>query len=70
MYPGFAVKAVDTTAAGDSFNAGFGVGRAREYDLEEALHLANAVGALSTTKAGAQAAMPRQQEVDALLGGR
>lgn len=70
MYPGFAVKAVDTTAAGDSFNAGFGVGLAREYDLEEALHLANAVGALSTTKAGAQAAMPHQQEVDALLGGR
>lgn len=67
MYPGFRVNVVDTTAAGDSFNAGFGVGLARGYAVSEAIRLANAVGALSTTKAGSQAAMPRQAEVEALM---
>lgn len=67
MYSGFKVNAVDTTAAGDSFNAGFAVGLARELSIPEAIRLANAVGALSTTKAGAQAAMPTQSEVDALM---
>lgn len=67
MYPGFKVDVVDTTAAGDSFNAGFAVGLARKLPLADAIRLANAVGALSTTKAGAQAAMPTQAEVDALM---
>ena len=69
MFPGFTVRAVDTTAAGDSFNAGFSIGIAREYAIEDAIKLGNAVGALSTTKSGAQAAMPTQAEVDAFLAG-
>ena len=67
LYPGFKVNVVDTTAAGDSFNAGFAVGLAKDLPLPEAIRLANAVGALSTTKAGAQAAMPTPAEVEALM---
>ena len=57
--PGFKVKVVDTTAAGDSFNAGLAAALARGMDIEQALRFANAVGALSVTGAGAQGAMPR-----------
>ena len=67
MYPGFTVKAVDTTAAGDSFNAGFGVGLALEKDIADAIMMANAVGAISTTRAGAQAAMPKMADVEELM---
>lgn len=65
--PGFTVKAVDTTAAGDSFNAGLAVGLAEGLDAAAAIRLANAVGALSTTRAGAQPAMPCREEAERLV---
>lgn len=65
--PVFPVKVVDTTAAGDSFNAGFAYGLGAGYAPQDALRLANAVGGLSTTKAGAQDAMPDLSTVEALL---
>ena len=64
---GFPVKAVDTTAAGDSFNAGLAFSLARGASLPDAVRFANAVGALSTTAMGAQAAMPSLAEVEHLL---
>lgn len=64
---GFKVDTVDTTAAGDSFNAGFAVALAMDRPLAEALRFANAVGALSTTGAGAQTAMPTLGETEQLL---
>lgn len=67
MLPGFKVDAVDTTAAGDSFNAGLAVGLAEDLPIDEAIRLANAVGALSTTRAGAQPAMPSRAQADALI---
>lgn len=69
MIPGFRVRAVDTTAAGDSFNAGLAVGLADGLSLEASIRLANAVGALSTTRGGAQPAMPRRSEAEALIRG-
>ena len=69
LHPGFKVNAVDTTAAGDSFNGGFAVGLARGDSLESAIRLANAVGALSTTAAGAQAAMPTLAAAEKLMRG-
>ena len=54
------VKAVDTTAAGDTFNAGFAAGLAEGMAVEAALDLANAAAAISTTAPGAQTAMPRR----------
>ena len=67
--PGFRVNAVDTTAAGDSFNAGLAAGLVMGFAMEDAVRLANAVGALSTTAAGAQAAMPSMERALALVEG-
>lgn len=64
---GFKVNAVDTTAAGDSFNAGFAVGLAEGMADADAIRLANAVGAISTTQLGAQAAMPSRAQAQALI---
>ncbi len=63
MMHGFKVKAIDTTAAGDSFNAGFGYALASGKTIEDAISFANAVGALSTTAVGAQGAMPTAEQV-------
>ena len=65
--PGFRVNAVDTTAAGDTFNAGFAVGLDRGMRVEDALRFANAAAALSTTALGAQPAMPTLDEALALM---
>jgi len=66
-HPGFSVTAVDTTAAGDSFNAGLAAGLSAGLEIAEAIRLGNAVGALSTTQAGAQPAMPTMAQVTALM---
>jgi fructokinase len=71
--PGFAVRSVDTTGAGDGFVAGMLAGLL-EGDLtwnreviEKALCLGNAVGALSTTQLGATSSLPSMKEAKALL---
>lgn len=66
--PGIKVAAVDTTAAGDSFNAGFAVALANDMPIREAMRFANCVGALSTQGAGAQQAMPAMAQVREFLG--
>ena len=63
MVPAFKVKAVDSTAAGDAFNAGLAVGLVRGMSLVEAVRFGSATGALSTTRAGAQTSMPDGREV-------
>ena len=67
MIPGFKVEAVDTTAAGDSFNAGLAVGLADGLAIDDAIRLANATGAISTTRLGAQPAMPTREQAEALI---
>lgn len=67
--PGFAVKALDTTAAGDTFNAGLAIALAEGSPIPHALRFANAAAALSVTRAGAQASAPARAEVDAYLSG-
>jgi ribokinase len=56
------VEVVDTTGAGDSFDAGFLAARLNGDDLEDALALACACGALSTRRAGGTAAQPTLDE--------
>jgi ribokinase len=63
------VRVVDTVAAGDSFNAGLAFALGQGMSLEAAVRFANGAGALSTTKEGAQSAMPSRVEVEALLSG-
>lgn len=65
--PAFPVEVKDTTAAGDSFNAGFAWAIAEGKSVSESLRFANAVGGLSTTRFGAQEAMPDISTVQALL---
>ena len=65
--PGYEVPVVDTTAAGDSFNAGFACALAEGRGIREAIGFANAVGALSTTGMGAQAAMPTREAVHSFV---
>jgi ribokinase len=63
----FKVDAIDTTAAGDSFSGALAAQLALGVDLKSALKIANATGALTTTKVGAQEALPSKEEVEALL---
>ena len=65
--PGFKVKAVDTTAAGDTFNAGLAAGLSMGLSLPETIRLANAAAALSVTAFGAQGGMPALAECSELL---
>jgi ribokinase len=62
--PAFPVEAVDATGAGDAFNGGLAVALARGDSLEAAVRYANAVGALATTRLGAQSSLPTALEVD------
>ena len=66
--PGFPVKAVDTTAAGDTFNAALALALAEGQPVGRALRFANAAAAISVTRAGAQTSIPARDEVDRLAG--
>jgi ribokinase len=65
--PGFAVNAVDTTAAGDIFNAGLAIALAEGAPFPHALRFANAAAAISVMRPGAQTSAPSRIEVDAFL---
>ena len=58
-----AVKAIDTTGAGDAFNGGLAYGLSKEKPIKECLELANKVAGISTTKLGAGDAMPFMQDI-------
>jgi sugar/nucleoside kinase (ribokinase family) len=60
---------VDTTGAGDSFDAGFLAGRLHGWSLERCLALAVACGSLSTRAIGGTAAQPTMDEALAALEG-
>lgn len=59
----FKVKTVDTTAAGDIFNAGFAVWYEKSRDVHESLRFASAAAAISVTRLGAQSSIPSLEEV-------
>jgi len=61
--PSVEVTAVDTTAAGDVFNAALTVAISEGNDLVEAVRFANKAAALSVTRYGAQASAPYRYEV-------
>jgi ribokinase len=65
---GFAVNAVDTTGAGDTFNGALAA--FWSLGIGEAVRRANAAAALSVTRAGAQGGMPTLSELDTFLEAR
>lgn len=65
--PAYAVKAVDTTAAGDAFNGAFAVGLMLGKSSKESARFASAVAAISVTRHGAQPSMPSAEEVERFI---
>jgi ribokinase len=70
LAPTFAVDVVDTTGAGDTFNAALAVGLSEGMALGDAVRFANAAAALCVTKPGAADSVPYRADVDALLLGQ
>jgi len=66
-FPAFPVKPVDSVAAGDAFNGALAAALAEGAPIEDAIRFANAAGALSTLKRGAQESLPARQEIETLL---
>jgi ribokinase len=68
--PAFVVEAVDSTAAGDTFNAALAVALAEGSPIPHALRFASAAAAISVTRMGAQASAPSRAETDRFLEDR
>lgn len=68
LIPGFKMKAVDTTAAGDVFNGALAVALGEGKQVAEAVRFANAAAGISVTRLGAQPSAPTRAEITKLLG--
>jgi ribokinase len=66
----FPVHAVDTVAAGDTFNGAFAVALTEGQPPAVAARFAAAAAAIAVTRPGAQASMPTLAEVQAALAAR
>ncbi|MBR1869007.1 MAG: ribokinase [Bacteroidales bacterium] len=67
MVPARKVKAVDTTAAGDTFCGAVCTGLTEGMDLGQAVRFATAASSLTVQKPGAQDSLPYRKEVDKIL---
>jgi ribokinase len=67
FYPAIPVKAVDTVAAGDAFNAGMAVALSEGMPFEEAILWGITAGALSVMGEGAQPSMPGRNDLEQML---
>ncbi|GAA1765611.1 ribokinase [Nonomuraea bangladeshensis] len=65
--PAAEVKAVDTTAAGDTFVGALAVARAEGRPMADALRFATAAAALSVLREGASTSMPHRHEIEDFL---
>ena len=64
LVPSYAVKAVDTTAAGDVFNGVLTVCLSKDITWQESIAYANKAAAISVTKMGAQESAPYLEEIN------
>ena len=64
VIPTLRVEAVDTTAAGDTFNGAFVTALAEGMPEAEAIAFGNKAAAISVTRKGAQTSIPTRGEVD------
>ena len=65
--PGFKVQAVDTIAAGDTFNGALVTALLEGRELAEAIRFAHAAAAIAVTRKGAQPSVPWREEIDEFL---
>ncbi len=65
--PAEKVTAVDTTAAGDTFNGALCVAMAEGKSVHEAVQFASKASSIAVTRMGAQASIPQRRELDALM---
>ncbi|MFP5975774.1 ribokinase [Enterobacter mori] len=65
--PGFKVKAIDTIAAGDTFNGALVTALLEGRALDEAIRFAHAAAAIAVTRKGAQPSVPWRKEIDEFL---
>lgn len=63
MIPGYKVKAVDTTAAGDVFNGALATALAGGMEVNKAVDFAQRAAAISVTRMGAQPSAPKLDEI-------
>jgi len=63
LVPGHKVDAVDTTAAGDTFNGALAAALANGKSLEEGIAFANKAASISVTRMGAQSSVPTLDEI-------
>lgn len=64
---GFRVKAVDTIAAGDTFNGALITALLEQQPMEKAVRFAHAAAAIAVTRPGAQPSVPWREEIDSFL---
>jgi ribokinase len=67
IVPAFPITPVDTTASGDAFNGALAVALARGESLPQAVRYANAAGAITATRPGAQPSLPTHKELDQFM---
>ncbi|SDB88686.1 ribokinase [Acinetobacter boissieri] len=67
LISGFKVNAIDTIAAGDTFNGAFITALLENQTPVEAARFANAAAAIAVTRQGAQPSVPWRTEIDAFL---
>lgn len=65
--PGFRVEAVDTIAAGDTFNGALITALIEQRPMAEAVRFAHAAAAIAVTRRGAQPSVPWRDEIDSFL---
>ena len=64
VIPGYSVKAIDTTAAGDTFNGALVYSLFCGNNIIESIIFANKAAALSVTRVGAQSSIPTVKEIE------
>jgi ribokinase len=67
MYASFKVDAVDSTGAGDTFNATLAIKLCQGYPMEMSVKSAQAAAAICVSRNGAQSSIPDAEEVQAFL---
>lgn len=67
LIPCFKVKAVDSTAAGDTFGAALAIRLCKGDNMRDAIRFAHAAAGICVSRMGAQVSIPREEEVAEFL---